>query len=116
MSNDSSDQVHFHSKAHEFHGLLLELPRERARWEWMSFFVRRLVPGEQYEAHDAGEEIGMVILGGTCSADWGLGPRQIGCRANVFDGLPYALYLPAGHRAVIRALTNCEIAECRVPS
>lgn len=112
----SNDQVHFHSAAQGSSGLLLELPRERARWEWMSFFVRRLAPGEQYEAHSSSEEIGLVILGGTFSADWGLGPQQIGRRANVFDGLPYALYLPAGHRAVFRAGTNCEIAECRVPS
>ena len=112
----SDDQVVFHSARHGASGLLLDLPRERARWEWMSFFVRRLAPNEQYEAHSATEEIGLLLLGGTCSADWGHGPQQIGSRANVFDGLPYTVYLPAGHRAIFRAITSCEIAECRVPS
>jgi 5-deoxy-glucuronate isomerase len=112
----STDQTVFHSAANGSSGLLLDLPRERARWEWMSFFVRRLAPNEQYEAHSDKEEIGIVLLGGTCSADWGRGPQQIGGRANVFDGLPYALYLPAGERAVLRAISTCEIAECRVPS
>ena len=43
-------------------------------------------------------------------------PTRIGKRKNVFDGLPYALYLPTGNEAVFTAETACEIAECRAPS
>ncbi len=105
----------FHSSAADT-GVLLYLPRERAQWEWMSFFVRRLKAGQKYEVHSKTEEIALVLLGGKCVADWGSGPKEIGKRANVFDGFPYALYLPAGHHAVIKATTGCEFAECRVPS
>ena len=110
------DEDIFHSRTTGGSGALLDLPRERAGWEWMSLFVRRLAAGEVYEPHSNREEIGLILLGGICDADWGKGETQIGERANVFEGLPYALYLPAGARAKLRAISVCEIAECRVPS
>jgi 5-deoxy-glucuronate isomerase len=97
-------------------GELLRLPREVAGWEWMSFSVYRLNPGESYEANLGKEEAVFVVLGGKCLADWGEVPTSIGKRKNVFDGFPYALYLPAGSRANFTGETACEIAECRVPS
>jgi 5-deoxy-glucuronate isomerase len=97
-------------------GDLLSLPREVAQWEWMSFFVRRLLPGETYRARVEKEEAAFVLLGGTCSADWGAGAQIIGMRKDVFDGFPYTLYLPSGNEVTFVAQTTCEIAECRVPS
>ncbi len=97
-------------------GELLCLPREKADWEWMSFFVRRLQPGDVYRTSTEGEEAAFVILGGTCAADWGHGVVPLGKRKTVFDGLPYALYLPAQSEVSFQAETICEIAECRVPS
>ena len=100
----------------EHGGRLLEIPRHKAGWEWMSFFVTRLQPGEMLQTTTEGEEAAFVLLGGTCVADWGEGQRHIGKRKTVFDGLPYALYLPANNRLSFTAETLCEIAECRVPS
>jgi 5-deoxy-glucuronate isomerase len=97
-------------------GELLRLPRERANWEWMSFFVRRLGPGEVYRTATDGEEAVLVLLGGTADADWGQGAQRIGKRKNVFDGFPYALYLPTGNQVTFTADSVCEIAECRAPS
>jgi 5-deoxy-glucuronate isomerase len=97
-------------------GDLLSLPREIAGWEWMSFFVHRLTPGQAQTLHAAHEEVAIVLLGGKCLADWGQGQHRIGKRVNVFDGLPYVIYLPAGSKAQLQAETECEIAECRVPS
>lgn len=97
-------------------GELLHLPREKANWEWMSFFVRRLQPGDVFRTRTEGEEAAFVILGGTCAADWGHGTRQLGKRETVFDGLPYTVYLPAQSQVLFQAETICEIAECRVPS
>jgi len=111
-----NNEVVVHSDPTLARGIVLDLPRERANWEWMSFFVYRLAPGDALELHSPTEEIAMVLLGGKCSADWGQGVQEIGQRANVFDGFPYAFYLPAKHRVSLRALTSCEIAECRVPS
>jgi 5-deoxy-glucuronate isomerase len=97
-------------------GNLLALPRQKAGWEWMSFFVRRLQPGDVYPTRTDGEEAVFVFLGGTCVADWGEGKQSVGKRKNVFDGLPYSLYLPAQNEVFFTAETVCEIAECRVPS
>ena len=97
-------------------GELLRLSRQEAKWEWMSFFVRRLLPGDIYHAEIEGEEAAFVLLGGVCLADWGQGAQRIGKRKHVFDGFPYAMYLPSGNKISFKAETNCEIAECRVPS
>ena len=97
-------------------GELLCLPREKAGWEWMSFFVRRLQPGDVFRTCTEGEEAAFVILGGTCAADWGHGIVPLGKRKTVFEGLPYTLYLPAQSKVSFQAETVCEIAECRVPS
>jgi 5-deoxy-glucuronate isomerase len=105
-----------HSLQSDGAGDLLTLPRELAKWEWMSFFVYRLSAGESLSVHSETEEVAIVLLGGKCIADWGEGQHRIGERAHVFDGFPYAVYLPAGRRAQLRAETDCEIADCRVPS
>lgn len=114
--SDTDSLVHSHNLPLEQAGELLHLPRQKAMWEWMSFFVRRLRPGDVYQARTEGEEAAFVLLGGTCAADWGSGAQRIGKRKNVFDGFPYALYLPAGNKVTFTAETVCEIAECRVPS
>ena len=82
----------------------------------MSFAVRRLAPGEVWTTPSDNEERIVVLLGGICLADWGEGAQEVGKRSNVFEGLPYALYLPAGSRAQFKAETLLEFAICSVPS
>ena len=94
----------------------MRVTRSEVNWEWMSFVVRRLRPGEVYRSRTEGEEAAVVLLGGRCVADWGEGAQTIGKRKNVFDGLPYTLYLPPGHDVSFTGETTCDIAECRVPS
>ncbi len=53
---------------------------------------------------------------GPASPTGGRGRQLVGKRKNVFDGLPYTLYLPAQNQVSFTAQTICEIAECRVPS
>jgi 5-deoxy-glucuronate isomerase len=112
----SADEFLVHSRSSSETGELLSLSRKAAGWEWMSFFVRRLSPGQAYAMHSQGEETTIVLLGGKCFADWGAGKQVIGQRENVFNGLPYAIYLPAGNQVQLIAETVCEFAECRVPS
>jgi 5-deoxy-glucuronate isomerase len=97
-------------------GELLHLSRTQAGWEWMSFLVRRCQPGDVLRTITEAEEAAFVLLGGICQIDWGQGQRRIGKRKNVFEGLPYAFYMPAGNIVSFTAETECEIAECRVPS
>jgi 5-deoxy-glucuronate isomerase len=97
-------------------GELLGFTRQVAGWEWMSFFVRRVLPGQKIELNTEGEEMALVLLGGSCRANWGQREHQFSGRKDVFDGYPYTLYLPDGNHVSIEADTVCEIAECRVPS
>jgi 5-deoxy-glucuronate isomerase len=108
--------IHSRHLAEEQSGELLRFSRESVQWEWMSMSARRLNPGEIYEAVTRGEEAAFVILGGRCGANWGMGEQAIGGRKNVFDGMPYCLYLPTGYSVKFKAESTCEIAECRVPS
>ncbi|MGI8959205.1 MAG: 5-deoxy-glucuronate isomerase [Bryobacteraceae bacterium] len=110
------DIVHSRELTSDCAGELLQFSREDAGWEWMTFCVRRLTPGMRWESSTAAEESVLIVLGGQCRADWGNGEELIGERKNVFDGLPYALYLPSANHVALKAETTCEIAECRVPS
>jgi len=114
--SDGNVLIHSVSLPEQKGGELLSLPRQRAGWEWMSFFVRRLQPGESFRTRTDHEEAAYVLLGGICRLDWPGGTSRIGKRKNVFDGFPHALYLPSGSEAVFTAQTTCEIAECRAPS
>ena len=114
--NPNINILHSHELPADSSGELLSLPREEAGWEWMSFFVRRLVPGAVWRLDTRNEEVMLVLLGGKCLAEWGEGEQSIGERRNVFDGLPYALYLPSGHHVTLKPQTVCELADCRVPS
>jgi len=114
--SDNNVIIHSVDLAEQKGGTLLSLPRQRAGWEWMSFYVHRLQPGDDLRTRTDHEEAAFVLLGGTCQADWGSGAKKIGKRKDVFDGFPYALYLPAGNGALFTAETTCEIAECRAPS
>jgi 5-deoxy-glucuronate isomerase len=115
MTSDTT-VVHSLKLPRQESGELLRFTREQAGWQWMSFVVRRLLPGDSLSLDTQGEEMGLVFLGGRCIADWGEGNISIGGRKDVFDGLPYALYLPSGSSVALKAETLCEIAECRVPS
>jgi len=114
--NPHDNLVHSRNLSADLPGELLSLPREEAGWEWMSFFVRRLIPGTAWEFEAKNEEAILVLLGGQCLANWGEGEVSIGQRKNVFDGFPYALYLPSTSHVILKAQTICEVAECRVPS
>lgn len=97
-------------------GGLIHLTREDAGWEYMSFFVHRLAANTSWKALSDDQETALVLLGGKCWTDWGEGRRCIGERTHVFDGLPYALYLPPGNCLRVEAETDCEFAMCSVPS
>jgi 5-deoxy-glucuronate isomerase len=97
-------------------GELVGFSRGQVGWEWMSFAVTRMLPGQTLELRAGDEEMALVLLGGRCIANWGTGAQRIGKRKNVFDGLPFTLYLPCDTRVTIKAETICELAECRVPS
>ena len=81
-----------------------------AGWRYLSFRVDRLRDGENHTRNTGGEEIALVPLGGRCAVDAGGERYALGGRATVFDGMPWALYLPRDTEYTVTALGDVEIA------
>ena len=81
-----------------------------AGWRYLSFRVERLRDGENVARNTGGEEIALVPLGGRCAIDTGGERFELGERASVFDGMPWALYLPRDNEYTVTALGDVEVA------
>jgi len=98
-------------------GEIISLTPEHARWQYISFGVRCLRAGDQLSAETGDSETAVVILGGECEVESAAGSWQgLGKRRNVFDGLPYALYLPRRTSYAVKATTPLEVALCSAKS
>jgi 5-deoxy-glucuronate isomerase len=92
-------------------GVIVEVTPQVAGWENIYFQVRDLKAGQAWSSRTAGNELALVILGGQLDVSSNQGEWQgLGERANVFSGLPTALYLPPGSDYALRARTDCEVA------
>jgi len=79
---------------------------ESAGWELLYFGVR-----SGSFASETGEgEIALVVLGGTCRVEAEGQTWELGGRANVFAGMPWALYLPRD--TAYRVDGDAEVAIC----
>jgi 5-deoxy-glucuronate isomerase len=82
-------------------------------FEFLGFKTRRLARGDRYQENTQHRELGIVLLGGKCSLETSGGSwKNIGRRANVFDGLPYTFYLPISSSYAITAESECDLAFC----
>lgn len=94
-------------------GTLVAVTPREAGWEYVSFKVWRLRPGQVVEDSTDGEEVGLVILSGKVTVRSSAGVWEaIGKRESVFDGRPYVVYLPPGTDFALVGITQCEIARC----
>lgn len=94
-------------------GEVLSINPERAGWRYISFGVRRLRAGDHLSTETGPNETALVILGGQCDVESTAGMwKGLGRRKNVFDGLPYALYLPRQTAYAVSATTDLEVASC----
>ena len=82
-------------------------------FEFLTLQSLQLSRGEQFRAETGSRELGIVLLGGTCSVESSRGSwTKIGRRPNVFAGMPYGLYLPIQTSFTITADSNCDLALC----
>jgi len=92
-------------------GTLVGVTRAEAGWDYVSFKVWRLRPGQAVRDDTGDEEIGLVILGGAASVASPAGAWEgIGRRDSPFDGKPYVVYLPPRTDYTLTAVTDCEVA------
>jgi 5-deoxy-glucuronate isomerase len=75
-----------------------------------------LPAGARWAGLSRREERCLVLLRGSFDIIWDGTVRRLGPRADVFEGYPHAVYLPAGTKFDVHAVQACEIADCRAPS
>ncbi len=99
-------------------GLVNRVTPTEAGWDLLEVGLRRLAPGETWSAEAGDHEVALVLLGGRCDVASNHGNWEgVGGRADVFSGLPWAIYLPRGTSFTLQALEEgVEVACCRVPT
>ncbi|HEY3137745.1 MAG TPA: 5-deoxy-glucuronate isomerase [Blastocatellia bacterium] len=86
---------------------------DKCGFDYLTFRARRLAKGESFSGETGSDELGLVVLGGQCSVESSAGQwSNLGGRANVFSGMPHALYLPIETSFTVTADTDCELAFC----
>jgi 5-deoxy-glucuronate isomerase len=94
-------------------GEIISVNPERARWHYITFGAHRIRGGDKISAETGENETALVILGGHCDVESTAGTwKGLGKRKDVFDGLPYALYLPRRTAYAVKATTALEVALC----
>jgi 5-deoxy-glucuronate isomerase len=98
-------------------GCVLEVTPQSAGWAHDGFKVCRLTPGQELTGGELDRETCIVALTGSARIavnDVGLG--LVGGRSSVFDDVaPGAVYVPAGARFSVAAVTGLEVALCSAP-
>ena len=77
-----------------------------APWRYLSF---RIVRGN-HRGETGEDEVALVVLGGTCTVASNGQRWELGGRATVFDGMPWALYLPRDTSYMVEG--DAEIGVC----
>jgi 5-deoxy-glucuronate isomerase len=91
--------------------VVVEVTPDAAGWETINFRVCRLPAGGAWSFKSTGHELALVVLGGTVDVDSSRGRWEgLGRRANVFAGLPYALYLSRKTALTVKAMSDAEFA------
>ena len=94
-------------------GESLSITPESTGFEYLSCSIRKMLSGETFSGETSASELGIVVLGGRCSVESSSGSwKEVGSRANVFAGMPTALYLPIKTEFSLHAETNCDLALC----
>lgn len=102
----------------EADGSVAKVTPESAGWEYVGFEVLRLEGGQSVERASGEEEVCLVVLSGRCSVFAGENAwEDLGERESVFDGAPYAVYLPPGVSYRVEAISgDLEIAITSAPA
>ena len=66
-----------------------------------------MLRGESWSFETGENELALVVLGGVCEIDSNRGHwSKVGRRANVFEGMPYTLYLPRHTRFTVTSISE----------
>lgn len=109
-------QLRVPSHAPDDEGNVLRVTPEAAGWKHVGFEVYALRKGGTLRRETGDQEACLVILSGranvtTMKERW----TGVGERMSVFEGPPYAIYVPATDRYELEAVTDLEVAVCLAP-
>jgi 5-deoxy-glucuronate isomerase len=96
-------------------GTLIDATPASVGWQYLSFRMIALAPGETIKADTAFSEIAIVPLGGSGSFEFAGTTHQVG-RRDVFTEKPHVLYLPPRTPYQISATTTFEVAIGSAPA
>jgi 5-deoxy-glucuronate isomerase len=89
------------------------VPGGGSGFEYLQLQVRRIPAGEILEGGTDINEMAIVGLGGTFDLESTHGKwSNVGSRANVFSGMPSAVYLPVQTSFTVKAVRDCDLAFC----
>jgi 5-deoxy-glucuronate isomerase len=98
----------------------LEVTPAIAGWDTLSFRSYTFRAGQVIDGESATDEMTMVLLSGAVTIEIGGpgGKQTWEChgRASVFDGAPYAIYLPPGHVYTTTVHTDADCVYGRAPA
>jgi 5-deoxy-glucuronate isomerase len=98
-------------------GRIHHITPEHAGWKYVGFELFRLQPGEQIQPDSHGRELCIVLVGGRARVDVGTQAFGVlGERHTPFEGKPFAVYVPPGEQASIRAESELEVAIGSAPA
>jgi len=91
--------------------VIVEVTPAAAGWDTINFQARRLSQNRSWRFVTDGHELALVVLGGQLNVESNRGAwANLGSRADVFAGLPTALYLPRETTFTVTAKTDVEFA------
>ncbi len=97
-------------------GRTIHVTPGRAGWTYVGFDLFRMKSGQSVRDKTAERELCLVLIAGRAAI--GAGGEYfgvIGERMSPFDGLPWAVYVPAGSEWMVTASTDLELAVCSAP-
>jgi 5-deoxy-glucuronate isomerase len=90
---------------------------QRAGWRYLSFSVLRVEPGASVRLGGEADEVAILTLSGGVAIDRSEQHYELPGRTSVWDGKPWALYLPPGVPASARAMgRDAVLAVASAPS
>ena len=92
------------------HGEWDVIDPKSASWQYLSFRVERLRGDDHVSRNTGGEEVALVPLGGRCAVESDGLRWELGGRGSVFEGMPWALYLPRDTEYMLSAAEDVEVA------
>jgi 5-deoxy-glucuronate isomerase len=91
--------------------VIVEVTPELAGWDYIHFQARRLHAGQTWSFATGEHELALIPLSGSLAVESNRGSwPAVGGRANVFAGLPHALYLPRRTSFGVTAAADSEFS------